>query len=185
MSNPYSSSVSPPPAAGAPLVRPIKWSSLAVYFAALSVVVFVLSYWLDFDAAFLGGAAICLTYSLASRNLLARAHRRGIRLSRRGRYEEAIQAFQESYAFFGRHPWLDRYRAITMFSAGAMSYREMAMVNMAFSYTQIGEGAKAKAIYFAVRDEYPDNNMAIAALRMMESAEGIARENKQSLHTGT
>jgi len=185
MSNPYSSSVSPPPAAGAPLVRPINWSSVAAYVVVLSVVVFVLSYWLDFDAAFVGGAAICVAYSLASRNLLARAHRRGIRLSRRGRYDEAIHAFEDSYAFFSRHAWLDRYRAITMLSAAAMSYREMAMVNIAFSYTQIGEGAKAKAFYLAVRNEYPNNTLAITALRMMESAEGIARENNQSLHAGT
>jgi hypothetical protein len=117
------------------------------------------------------GAAIYLAYSFASRSLLARAHRRGVRLSRNQQFAAAIPAHQASYDFFARHAWLDRYRAITMMSASAMSYREMALCNIAFAYTQIGEGAKAKQFYQRALSEFPGSTMAAAALRMIDASE--------------
>ena len=120
------------------------------------------------------GAAAYLVYSIGSRFLIPRAHRRGMRLFRRQQYEQAISAFHESYDFFTRNVWLDRYRAAIMLSPSAMTYREMALCNIAFCYSQIGEGGKAKDYYRRALAEFPNNGLAQAALRLIESAEQSA-----------
>ncbi len=89
---------------------------------------------------------------VGSRKLIPRAHRRGIRLSQTQQFEDAIRAHKESYEFFTRHSWLDRYRSITMMSPSSMSYREMALINIAFAYGQIGNGEKAKGILQRARE---------------------------------
>ncbi len=68
---------------------------------------------------------------------IARAHRRGMRLYRSQQYAAAIQSFGESYDFFARHEWIDRFRAITMMSPSAISYREMALCNIAFGHRKL------------------------------------------------
>jgi hypothetical protein len=80
---------------------------------------------------------LVVTYSLGSRMFIARAHRRGMRLSRSQQYAAAIQAYGESYDFFARHTWIDRFRAITMMSPSAISYCEMGLRNIAFSFRKL------------------------------------------------
>jgi len=58
-----------------------------------------------------------------------------------------------------------------MMSPSAMSFREMALINIAFAHSQIDNGEKAKHYYQRALDEFPNNGMAIVALRMIESAE--------------
>ncbi len=125
------------------------------------------------------GAAVYLIYSVGSRKLIPRAHRRGIRLSQTQQFEDAIRAHKESYEFFTRHSWLDRYRSITMMSPSSMSYREMALINIAFAYGQIGNGEKAKEYYQRAQREFPDSGMAIAALKMIESFGTTTRRNQK------
>ncbi|MET3979295.1 tetratricopeptide (TPR) repeat protein [Mucilaginibacter sp. UYP25] len=104
------------------------------------------------------------------RNLVASEHRKGVAVLKRNNFEQAIQHFQESVAYFERYPWVDKYRPITLLSSSKMSYREMGMCNIAFSLIQLGRGAEAKKIYNDVLEEYPENGIAIVALRMMQSA---------------
>ena len=47
----------------------------------------------------------------------------------------------------------------------------MALVNIAFAYSQIGNGEKAKEYYLRTLDEFPESGMASSALRMIESAQ--------------
>ena len=54
----------------------------------------------------------------------------------------------------------------------------MALLNMAFAYSQIGNGQKSKEIYEQVLKEFPNSEMAKAALRMFESA----KENTEPWH---
>jgi hypothetical protein len=68
---------------------------------------------------------------------IAREHRRGMRLYRSQPYAAAIQAYGESYDFFARHEWIDRFRAITMMSPSAISNREMGLCNIAFSFRNL------------------------------------------------
>ncbi len=126
------------------------------------------------------GAAAYLLYSFGSRQIIARSHRRAIRLALNRRFAEAIPVYQESYDFFTRHSWLDRYRAITMMTPGAMSYREMALINIAFAYSQIGNGGKAKEYYQRASQEFPGSSMANAALKMIESIEQSSADRESA-----
>jgi tetratricopeptide (TPR) repeat protein len=154
-----------------PTVRPISWPATIPQLAAVTLAVVVGWFTTNSASGAMWGAAVYLMYSFCSRTFIPRAHRRGIRLSQSQQYEEAIRAHEESYDFFTRHSWLDRYRAITMMSPSAMSYREMALINIAFAQSQIGNGEKAKEYYQQALDEFPHNGIAVAALNMIEAFE--------------
>jgi hypothetical protein len=154
-----------------PIVTSISWWATIPQFAALAICCAV-GYWLlRSPRGVMVGAAVYLAYSFGSRSLIPWYHRRGVRLSRHGRFAEAIPQHQTSYDFFTRHAWLDRYRAIVMMSPSAMSFREMALLNIAFAYAQLGDGAKAKEFYRRALEEFPGSAMAVAALRMIDAAE--------------
>lgn len=158
-----------------PVVRKVRWTGALPQFLALAA-------GLGLGATLSGsqtwgmlaGSAAYLAYSLGSRGLLARHHRRGIRLSRSGQFEAAICEYQRSYEFFTRHGWLDRFRCVFLMSASAMSYCEMALLNQAFCLSQIGRGAESKATYERALAEFPDSGMAGAALRLIRAAEEAA-----------
>lgn len=154
-----------------PTVRPMSWLATVPQFLMLALAIATACFLTQSSNGVVWGAAVYLIYSFGSRQLIPRAHCRGMRLAQRQQFEPAIHAYQQSYEFFTRYPWLDRYRSITMMSPSAMSYREMALVNIAFAHSQIGNGAQAKACYQRTLEEFPNNSMAIAALRMIESVE--------------
>ena len=45
----------------------------------------------------------------------------------------------------------------------------MGLCNIAFCYSQTGNGQKAKEYYQQTLKEYPDNGMAVAGLNMLTS----------------
>lgn len=98
-------------------------------------------------------------------------HRKGIQLYKKAQFKEAILFFERSYDFFNKHAWIDRWRSITLLSASQASYREMALVNIAFCHSQSGNGAAAKDFYAKAINEFPDSNLAKSALRLIESLE--------------
>jgi hypothetical protein len=130
-------------------------------------------------ASLMWGAGTYLVYSFGSRAFLARHHRSGMSALRAGAYTDAMEHFHASYRFFSAHPWIDEHRAFTMMSPSAASYREMALLNVAFCHAQLGDGAEAKAVYERVSNEFPDSPLAEAALRLIESfsRDGTDRSN--------
>lgn len=120
-------------------------------------------------AALLVGGVAYLVYSFGSRMIITRHHRAGIRAFRRGRYGDAIKHYDESIAFFERHSWVDRFRAITVMSPSIWTYHEMALMNRAFAHSQLGDGVASRHGYERVIREYPQNQIAHQALRMLNS----------------
>lgn len=112
-----------------------------------------------------------LAYSIGSRILIPRHHRRGMRALKRGDFDTAISQMDASYAFFQRHAWIDRFRWLTMLSPSAMSYREMALLNIAFFQTQLGRRDEAKAAYQRVVAEFPDSLVGKRTMTMIETFE--------------
>ncbi len=162
-------------ASGKPVVRQIAWVSLAIQLLILLVAVILISFLIgSVPAAIDITMCLYLFTSIALRQLVPRAHRRGMRAFRKEQYAQAVEAFKESYSFFTRHPWIDRYRFITLLSSSRMSYQEMALVNTAFCYTQIGEGAMAQRYYKKALAQFPESEMAKTALRMLAAAPGEA-----------
>lgn len=139
--------------------------------AALGFAVAVGMYLTQTSNGVILGAAAYLAYANGSRMLIARDHRRGVRLYRQQQFAAAIQAFDESYRFFSRNPWIDRFRSLVLMSPSAISYREMALCNIAFCYSQLGNGENSQTYYRRALDEFPDSGLAAAALRMIESVQ--------------
>lgn len=154
-----------------PTVRPISWPATIPQLLALAAAVTIGWSVTHAPSGVFWGAAVYLAYSFGSRKFIPRAHRRGVRLSQAQQFEDAIRAHEESYAYFTRHSWLDRYRSITMMSPSAMSYREMALLNVAFAHSQLGNGEKAKEYYQRASREFPNSAIANAALKMIGAFE--------------
>lgn len=85
-----------------------------------------------------------------------RHHRRGKKLLQAKRYPEAIAAFQASYDFFHTHPWIDKYRFITMFTSAAIPYGEMALNNIVYCYQKLGDNNAAAQALVKLAEVYPD-----------------------------
>ena len=121
-------------------VRSFSWPATIPQLLALTAAVTIGWFATQSPSGAVWGSAVYLIYSFSFRKLIPRAHRRGVRLLQTQHFEDGIRAHEESYQFFTRHAWLDRYRSITMMSPSATSYREMALMNIAFAYSQIGNG---------------------------------------------
>lgn len=168
-------------ASGPPVIRLMAWVSVISQMAVMLALV-TLASWLQFSPYL--GIVVYLGLSIGLRSLLTRDHRRGMFLVRRGQYAEAISLFEQSYRFFSRFVWLDRWRYLLLLSSNRMSYREMALVNMAFCYTQIGEGKQAQVLYQRALDEF-GSAIAQVALKMMESVKNITNSDEDgSVHGG-
>jgi hypothetical protein len=151
-----------------PIVRQISWPAVVLQFLILFCLFWIASIKSP-DYGFLIGAICYLGLSLTLRETISRHHRLGIRKMRGEQFRDAIHSFQRSVGFFERHPWIDKFRWITLLSASSMTYREMGLVNIAFAYSQQGDGEKSRAYYEMCIKEFPGNGLAISALRLMDS----------------
>lgn len=114
----------------------------------------------------------CLTYSIIAfvlRSILSKSHRKGIRLVKERKFDKAIPYFEKSVAYFSKNNWIDKYRFLTLLSASRFTYKEMGLCNIAFCYSQLGYGQKAKDYYQIVLSKNPNNGLAITALNMLNS----------------
>lgn len=125
----------------------------------------------DFTEPFILGAVTYSLMALTLRNLIAKDHRKGIRLVKENKFSDAIPCFEKSVAYFSEHTWVDKYRFITLLSASGHTYKEMGLCNIAFAHSQTGNGQKAKEYYEQVLTEFPENGLAISALNMIKSVE--------------
>lgn len=156
-------------ASGTPIIRQISWPGLLLQISVMLASLVAMDWWLGPGKGAAPALALYLCYSMGSRSLLARHHRRGMALVRQGKFDDAIAAHEASYAFFQRQEWIDRYRAVTMMSPSAISYREMALVNIAYCHAQAGRGAKAKEGYERALEQFPGSGIATAGLNMLKS----------------
>lgn len=152
-----------------PMIKQVSWLAAVPQFAIIVAAMFIASQ-LSSGNGLLWGAGAFLAYSFGSRKLMTRDHRAGVALAKRQQFEEAIPRFQKSLEFLDRYPWIDRFRSVVLMSPSAISYREMALANMAFCYSQVGRGEEARRHYEQCLQHFPDSGLASAALRMMDSA---------------
>lgn len=152
---------------GTPIIRQASWivalPSLLILSAASA-----LGFYVGGNNGIVVAVSCYLGYSIASRTLVAREHRSGIQLVRRKRFADAIPHFERSFAFFDRHRWLDSGRGIFLLSSSRASYREMALLNAAFCFSQTGASDRAVLTYQRCLQLFPGSGIAEAALRMIE-----------------
>ncbi len=160
-------------ASNPPIVRQVAWISVLPQLGMLALLM-AGAYVAGFKDFIVVGAVAYLVISFGLRRFIPRDHRIGVSLFCRGRFADALEHFQRSYEFFTRRRWLDDWRFIALFSSSRISYREMALLNVAYCYGQLGDGARSKEYYERVTQEFPGSRIAEAALRMFDAAKGIA-----------
>ncbi|MBL3657919.1 tetratricopeptide repeat protein [Fulvivirga sediminis] len=158
-----------------PFIKQVSIPALMFQFLLITGIYFVLKP-LIIEFAFLITALTYAVIARVLRSIIAKAHRKGISLVKKHQYKEAIPNFEKSVKYFTDHESIDQYRFITLLSASKMSYREMGLCNIAFCYSQIGEGQKSKTYYELVLRDYPKNGIAISGLRMLNSIHNVAAE---------
>lgn len=157
-----------------PTIRQIAWISTIPHLTIMGIIILVFYQFYPNDA-FVLGAVTYLLISNGLRTLIPRFHRKAIGLVRQQKFEEAISLYEKSYAFFTRNNWIDKYRYVTLLSSSKMSYTEMALNNIAFCYSQIGDGINSKKYYEKTLFEFPDSGIARAGLNVL-----LAGENNNS-----
>lgn len=160
----------------APTVRQTNWISIIPHVIIMGIIILIW-YQINSKNAFLFGAITYLLISFSLRNLIPKDHRNGIKNNNSGKFKEAISDFEKSYSFFKKYEWIDKYRFVTLLSSSKMSYREMALANIGFCYSQIGNGAKSKEYYERTLKEFPENGLAKSALKMINSIEKNAPQH--------
>lgn len=159
------------------MAREIDWLRLLQVMLVLVGVAFALQFLLSdylpvgriWSSSFLLTAFLQLALRYSLQQLVARHHRRGIALVKQQEWAAALTEFKASAAFFERYPWVDTLRQFTLLSASLLSYREMALVNQAFCYTQLGQGPAARQLYEQTLVEFPDSALAPAGLRVLNA----------------
>jgi tetratricopeptide (TPR) repeat protein len=105
--------------------------------------------------------------TLALHYLVPAHQRRGLALVNRREFAEAIPEFEESYRFFKRHAWVDRFRFITVLDSSRLSYAELALLNRAHCLLMCGRRTEAIRAYRELLEEFPANEAAKKALQAM------------------
>lgn len=155
-------------ASNVPIVRQIAWVSLLPQLLLMGVFISIF-YILDVEEPFIPGALAYLILSNGLRYLIPKYHRQGMKLVKRQKFAEAIPFFEKSVEYFSENKWVDKCRFLTLLSSSKMTYIEMGLCNIAFCYSQTGNGQKAKEYYEQTIKEFPDNGLAIAGLNLMNS----------------
>ena len=115
------------------------------------------------------GAAAYLVYSFGAKSILLRNHRKGIYFAKRNSYRDAIREFQFSYEFLYKHQWVDKYRFLVMLDSSAVSYREMALCNIAYSHAQLQEYVQALKYYRRALQQFPESELAKNGVAYIEA----------------
>jgi tetratricopeptide (TPR) repeat protein len=157
-------------ASNVPTVRQTSWISVIPQISFMLILIFIY-HKMNFEDPALYGAITYLTISMSLRYFVPKSHREGLKLTKEHKFENAIPKFENSYKFFTQNNWIDKYRFITLLSSSKMNYREMALCNIAFCYSQIGNGEKSIEYYKKTLEEFPENGLAQTGLKMLTSIE--------------
>jgi tetratricopeptide (TPR) repeat protein len=166
-------------AAQVPTIRQISWIAIVPQVIIIGLLNYLFQK-AQFPEPFIFAALTWTFLAITLRKLIAKEHRQGIKLVKQQKFTDAIPFFERSYEYFTKYKWIDKFRFLTLLSISKMSYTESALCNLAFCYSQTGNGLKAKEYYEQALREYPENGLAKAGLNMLNSI----MQNKESENTG-
>ncbi len=121
-----------------PTVRQTAWISLVPQLVLMGLLILGF-YLLGSTESVLYGAFTYLALSFGLKMFFTRDQKQGMTLSNQQKFSEAIPYFEKSYSFFSKQLWMDKYRFLALLSSTKISYREMALCNIAFCFNQIGQ----------------------------------------------
>jgi tetratricopeptide (TPR) repeat protein len=154
-----------------PIVRKTAWlytiPQLLILFALMIVGAIFSANNFGYGGAY--GAAAFLIYSFGSKSVLLRNHRKGIYFAKLNSYQNALREFQLSYQFLDKHQWVDKYRFLVMLDSSAISYREMALCNIAYSHVQLRQPVEALQYYRRALEQFPKSHLAKDGIAHVET----------------
>ena len=156
-----------------PTIRQISWISTIPQLIIMGLLILIWYQFSQQDFVIYGVVTYLILFYIL-RALVPKDHRRGMKKVKIEDFENAIPDFEKSYEFFKSNDWIDKYRFIVLLNSTMISYKEMALNNIAFCYGQIGKGDKSKEYYERTLKEFPDSGLAKAGLRLLNST----NENK-------
>lgn len=139
---------------------------LVIQLLILAILYFVY-YLIGVDNPLIFSPATYLVITLGMQLLFTINFRKGFSFYKKEQFENAIPEFQKSYDFYSKHRWLDNNRYIIMMSATQNTYLEMSLVDLAYSYEQLGNAEQAKELYLKTLSLFPESEMAKTALNIM------------------
>lgn len=92
--------------------------------------------------------------------IIPRFHRKGISLLYQGNYSESIIYFEKSIEYFERKKWLDTYRHLFLLVYSDYSFREAALMNIAFCKLKLKRNEEAVEDLMKILAENPKNILA-------------------------
>ena len=140
----------------APVIKQIAWIALIPQLLLMGFLIWIFYFFGSNNPVFFG-ALVYLLLSYGIRAILTKEHKTGMKLSQQGNFIDAINHYENSIDFFTRNSWIDKYRYLTLLSASKMSFKEMGMNNIAFCYSQLGDGKKAMEMYEKTLHEFPNS----------------------------
>lgn len=153
---------------GEPITRKNTWISIIPHLAMYMLVIAVSSAF-GLKNPVIGLATYVVLIALLSGQILS-SHNQGVRALKKGNCEAALPHFVDSYEFFQGYSWLDKWRYFVFHSYSKLSYREIALHNIAYCHNRLGHTEDATVAYEKILEEFPDNKMARTALLKMTSA---------------
>lgn len=154
------------------IIKQITWVSVIPQIIVFILIIKSFRYFSGANHAYdviIPALILYLSLALALRNGIAHAHHKGIKLTRQGNFRKAIPFFEKSYSFFSKHSWIDKWRYLTLFSSSSLSYREMALCNIAYCYFRSGDSLKSREYYEKAFMEFPESLLAKSSLNMFKA----------------
>jgi len=155
-----------------PLIRNVNYPAFFLQLVVIAAIIggFAWLFWAVLGIwSTLLGLAVLLIYVKGVQWVFMRYHRAGMKLMQAGKYDEALVPLQHALEFYNEHPQLDRLRHVLLVSASAFSFREVALMNIAYCFGQMGDKEKMVKHYERLAIEYPNNVTAQNTLRFIET----------------
>jgi tetratricopeptide (TPR) repeat protein len=150
-----------------PIVHEVAWVALVTQGFFILILIGITAF-LGFDRPILIGTLSYLIIAFFARLIFTRHHRQGMYLAQEGMFDEAIGEFQSSYEFFTRNVWLDDWRYVVLLSSSKTTYREMALLDIAYCDLWSDRAEDAIRIYLRLVEEFPENGMAWSAIKTFQ-----------------
>jgi hypothetical protein len=150
-----------------PVMHEIAWASLPLQLLFVMILIFAAA-GIGFARPILTGTLTYLIVGFLARLVFTRHHRQGMYLAQEGLFDEAVVEFQKSYEFFSANQWVDWWRFGLMLSSSRTSYREMALLNIAYCDMWNDRAEDGIRTYLRIVEEFPDNGMAWTAIKTFQ-----------------
>ena len=148
-----------------PVFRPYSYWALITFWVIL-IGLIVFGIWLDTILIWIIYWLLLLGLTLVRKRMVY-WYRAGMALIKQEKFREAIPFFEKGYHYFKQNPRADKYRLILLANCSRMTYQEMALCNIAFCYSQLGEIEQAQEYYLKVMEYFPDNVVARTSLNVL------------------